>query len=921
MSIRQWLKSSSICIRFHKKMKKAKGEKKMKLKSSKILTIAIIALFACSAFAVLPLKASEFPNVPTWSYLLAVPDYVGLGQSVFLTAWVDKVPPNAAMYSGDRWVNITIYVTNPDGSKTTIGPLTTDSAGGVSTTFMPTMTGNYSAYMVFPGQTITGNAGNPHFPINPNDKTIGDYYGPSTSPIIHFTVGDEPATMIAENPLPTNYWETPVEAFNHWWYVLNGNWYGFADVNFANTGCYSVEGNFNPYSQAPTTSHLVWTRPQMPGAPGGQMGGEFGGNSETNYFTGFEYQPKFAPIILNGVLYYEYVPGSLRSTVGSAGQGWVAVDLFTGETLWTKNYLNYFGDGQNDALRCGQIMVYNHNPNYYGGNAYLWATRTNATANYYDLFDAATGNYITSVSGAPPKGNGLTIVEGEYGELLCYYINATAIPSNNTQLQSLTLWNSSKCLSTGSTGQPDPIQNKPVQWSQGIEWTVELPNSYEGTPFGNVMANGVAQPSGFLLGTEGPYTYTFDLENQIVVMSAAQGQYTRWEWQTGWTIDAAYSLTDGKQLWITNRTQTPYTTLMWCSGASNGTYAVYNKETLNWMGYSTLTGERKWGPTETYNNDLAYYNDQSSFCAYGNLYAWTFGGEVYCYDMATGQKEWNWSTGSTGLNNPYGVNTLWMQGTYDATIADHVLFVHAGHNYGPPLYNGAEVYALNTTDGTLIWSMRNYATSGSMPISCGHFLTMNAYDNQIYAYAKGSTKTTICAPQTGVTTATPVTITGTIMDISPGASQTEVANNYPNGLPCVSDDSMSDFMEAVYEQCAMPINITGVPITISVVDGNGNYREIGQTTSSPSGTFGFTWTPDIAGDYTLYASFAGSGAYYSSSAETYFHASDAPTPAPTAQAQTGLATTSDVLTYIAAATVAIIIAIAVAVVLLMKKKA
>jgi hypothetical protein len=132
---------------------------------------------------------------------------------------------------------------------------------------------------------------------------------------------------------------------------------------------------------------------------------------------------------------------------------------------------------------------------------------------------------------------------------------------------------------------------------------------------------------------------------------------------------------------------------------------------------------------------------------------------------------------------------------------------------------------------------------------------------------------------------------------------------------------MSDFMEAVYEQCAMPSNITGVPITISVVDSNGNYREIGQTTSSATGTFGYTWTPDIAGDYTLYASFAGSGAYYPSSAQTYFHASEAATPAPTAQVQTGLATTSDLLSYIAAATVAIIIAIAIAVVLLMKKKA
>ncbi len=873
----------------------------------KILAIVIIAFFVCSACAISPIKATEFKNVPTYSYLLAVPNSVALGQSMFLTAWVDKVPPNAAVTSGDRWVNMTIYVTYPDGSVHTIGPLVSDSAGGASTTFTPAVQGNYSAYFVFPGETLTGNQGHPDWPVNPADTAIGDYYGSSTSPTIYFSVGTTPASTIPENPLPTSYWANPVEAFNHDWYTIDGNWLGLADVNFANSGCYSVTGNFNPYSQAPTTAHIAWTRPEMPGAAGGQMGGEFGPSESGNYFAGYEYQPKFAPIILNGVLYYQYMPGGVRNTIGSAGQGWVAVDLHTGETLWTKNYLNYFGDGQNDLLRCGEILDYNHNVNYYGGNTYLWATRTNASANYYDLFDAATGNYMTSVSGAPAKGNGLTVVEGTYGELLCYYINVTTI--SGTQYQSLTLWNSTKCLNP-SAMVPDPMQNQVVPWSQGIMWSVPLNNSFNGVPFGNDMSNGVATPAGFGLGTEGPYTYTFDLENNIVVMSAAQGEYTRWEWQTGWTIDAAYSLTDGHQLWITNRTQTPFTILMWCSGATDGVYAVFNKETLNWCGYSTLTGKQVWGPTTPYNNTLAYYDDESAFCAYGNLYGWTFGGEIYCYNMTTGALQWSWNDGNAGLNTPYGVNTLWMQGTYDATIADHILYVQSGHNYGPPMYSGAQLYAINTTDGSLVWSMLNYATGGSMPISDGYLTTINAYDNQIYAYAQGPTKTTVSAPQTGVTTSTPVTIAGTITDISPGASQTAVAANFPNGLPCVSDASMSHFMEAVYEQSPMPTNVTGVPITISVVDSNNNFRQIGTTTSTPSGTFDYTWTPDISGHFTIYASFAGSNAYYGSSAQTAFYASEAAAPSATQQVQSGLATTNDLMTYMAIGVIAIIIAIA-----------
>ena len=78
-------------------------------------------------------------------------------------------------------------------------------------------------------------------------------------------------------------------------------------------------------------------------------------------------------------------------------------------------------------------------------------------------------------------------------------------------------------------------------------------------------------------------------------------------------------------------------------------------------------------------------------------------------------------------------------------------------------------------------------------------------------------------------------------------------------------------------------NTTGVPVTISVIDANGNYRTIGTTTTDASGTFAFNWTPDIPGDYTVIATFAGTEAYYGSSAETHFYASaSAATPAPTA---------------------------------------
>ena len=38
---------------------------------------------------------------------------------------------------------------------------------------------------------------------------------------------------------------------------------------------YNSTSNYDPYSNAPSTAHIMWTKPY---APGGLIGGEFGGN-------------------------------------------------------------------------------------------------------------------------------------------------------------------------------------------------------------------------------------------------------------------------------------------------------------------------------------------------------------------------------------------------------------------------------------------------------------------------------------------------------------------------------------------------------------------------------------------------------------------------------------------------------------------
>jgi hypothetical protein len=90
-------------------------------------------------------------------------------------------------------------------------------------------------------------------------------------------------------------------------------------------------------------------------------------------------------------------------------------------------------------------------------------------------------------------------------------------------------------------------------------------------------------------------------------------------------------------------------------------------------------------------------------------------------------------------------------------------------------------------------------------------------------------------------------------------------------------------MEYVYMQKGFPADCKGVDVTISVLDANGNYRDIGTATSDASGFFSLEWTPDIPGKFNVVARFAGSESYYGSYAETAFVVDEAPqaTPPPT----------------------------------------
>ena len=205
-------------------------------------------------------------------------------------------------------------------------------------------------------------------------------------------------------------------------------------------------------------------------------------------------------------------------------------------------------------------------------------------------------------------------------------------------------------------------------------------------------------------------------------------------------------------------------------------------------------------------------------------------------------------------------------------------------------------------------------------VADGFFVFLNCYDMQIYCVGKGPSALTVSAPEAVQTLGTPIVVKGTVTDISAGTEQHVLAKRFPNGVPAMSDASMGEWMEYIYMQKPKPTDATGVEVTVYVLDANGNYREIGKTTSDSNGFYSLMWTPDIPGKYTVYASFAGSESYWPSNAETAFGVVEAPPVETNTDTSTNVSL-PPIETYFLGATAAIILAVAIVGFLILKKRA
>ena len=838
--------------------KKLKTQRKQALSAT-----ALILLLAFSAFiAILPTAGANTPawNVPTYIYISVSQNPTGVSQPIWITMWLNIVPPGAAGFGGDRYRDLKVEVTKPDGNKEIFGPYISDPIGTKSIQYTPTQIGTYYFQAIYPGQTWTGiGPGGPQsIAGEPGSATdyVNDTFLASTSTKLAITVQKEPS-VYPGYPLPgaNDFWRRPLYADIKDWSTYASNWLGGSQLQFY----------FQPYGTAPNSAHILWTKPL---SFGGSAGDQFG---DIPYGTDDYENPWSGGIIIQGRLYYNQ--GMYPK------YGFYCVDLRTGEEIWYNNntelnnkYLTYSAAGAQSFPQpsFGQLYWY-HSINGQGILAYLWCT----VGTNWIMLDALTGNWILTLQGVP---SGTTFTDPVDGSLLQYTYNKNGW---------LSCWNSSAAIpplaggtSTNSqqwkprTGATINATYDPYTKTSGYTWNKTAPKSLPGS-ISWVLDDRII---GSTLGTGSASAFQ-PPEYTVWALSTKQGQ-------------------EGTLLWTKNYIKPPGNLTLRLSGASlkDKVFVAFAKETRQYYGYDLDSGDLLWGPTAS-EGDWNMYNAATGTMgtpafAYGKMYMGGYSGVLRAYDVKTGKVVWTYNnTANIGAESPYGQYTLTM-----GEVADGKIYMYSSeHSPTKPLWRGSEIRCLNATTGQELWTVLTFARG--VAIADGCLVTVDIYSSQIEVFGKGPSALTVSAPQTAVPSGTQVLIQGTVADQSAGAKQ-KVQDSEFSVVPAMSDDSMGAWMEYVYMQKPIPTNATGVPVTLSVFDSNNNTYTVGATTSDADGNFGFAWTPPVPGLYKVTATFEGSNSYYGSHAATMVVVSKAPaasvvTPAPT---QTAAPTSSPVQT-------------------------
>ncbi len=833
--------------------KQTKFSKKQVLSSTSLILLLTLSVLMVGMQS---LTVDAQSTLPTYAFIAAEPNPIGVGQTALVRFWTADPLPSAVSGIGQHRSGYLVSITKPDGTVDNRGPFDADYLNTAGFSYVPQSVGTYIFNFSVPAEVIyyTWDDVN-NKPANPNQN----YTSLPTTASTTLTVQQNPVQTLFQVPYPTQYWTRPIYAQNYFWQTISSNWL-MAAWN-STSRMFDSNSVFVPEGTLANSAHILWTKPMT---FGGLAGGIYG---NVEYYSGMSYEQYFSDsliagsggaIIIGGRVYYTTIAGGEPVWNGELGNlGTTCVDLNTGETLFTI---------PNVTMSFGQIFNF-HGPNQAGTFAYLWNA---PPVGVWTMYDAWTGNKIAFIANVTSG----SVTFGKNGELMIYGLN----PGPNNGPMQLTLWNSTKVFNayqpTGTgvvsadySWRPYFIYPNTLDGNRGIQWTVpaNVTPAYTLTPF---LQQGA----------------TFEGNNILAYETGGIEGVTNITSPVGMNI-TAYDMTTGRISYTSTIKPNPNYPNALNGIASfgndwefNGHLYNFNHYTLQWLAYDVKTGNFMWA-SEPGKNAWAYFGQANSIAeAYGLTIALGFDGYITAWDTATGNQVWQFYGGTTALT-PYGHHTFYNGIT---VIDGKVIALPNEHGNGnEPLYQNLTTTVLDARTGNLVWDILGYFEHPY--IADGIFLSHNNYDNQIYAFGKGPSATTV--------TVTPgignvVTIQGYVTDQSPGALAMAKKTGAPY-IPAISDADQTSWMEELYMQQVgqTPRLATGVDLQLRAIDTHGTAIDLPMSHSDVNGYFASEWTPPHTGLWTIVASFSGTNSYYGSYGEASIAVSAATGPIATASPQ------------------------------------
>ncbi len=911
-----------------KSLKDSKNKLKM---MASIITILFVASMLTS---VVPVQAQENPihgQAPTQTgyigpetvpagvtvnytisdiaFLSVSPNPIGVNQQALVNMWITFPSGEGKFMNG-----YVVTITHPDGTTETVNLQSYVADGTSWFTYQPSVVGIYSFQFAFKGEYFPAgyySAGNYSATfVNGWIYNPSDYCEPAVSQIMNLTV-QQALVSSWQSPLPTNYWSRPIQPNNREWTSIGGNFPPIYEniVGYKGTNSWN-ENWYGSYIPSVNTPHILWSQQ---GAIAGLIGNDQGSSAGQQATLASPSTIAAPNVIYQGRCYATVtkamngLPSQSYAECYDLQTGQIYYDLPTATGGVTPQYISYSAPASGEADLSYSVELFTIS------GSFLYKVNPNTGA-------------VTNIT-LPNFGGSNSIANFYYrnGYMMSFVYNsstnavydgvAVTLAFNGWILNWTTLGGSS----TAATAT-----------------RAQIASAFNSRIVGNLS---VTLPESFRTIYEPNFGYGYGAYDPVTGISITQHRFIYGGFYGGAFIATSFVNSTNPiggmthVLWnITNDKSDisdPYRpTNAWCE---NGVYS-YEMERGFIQARSEFTGAILWNTTimdanlpsqypwgEFWMYDEAAYN--------GIIYATGYTG-TWALNETTGVIIWHNSDPAVPFETPYTAYTT--NGTYENEYSDQDIRVIGGgtsldasaivyvsnneHTPTLPPERGWGLRAINATTGETLWKIMGTRMQVGAA-SDGYIVATSNYDGHLYVLGKGTSATTVSAPQTAITANTPVIISGTVMDTS---------KNQP-GTPAVSDASMATWMD--YLNLQMPLGgiygnatITGVPVSLDAVDPNGNLVHIGTATSDQSGTYSFVWTPATTGSYHISAYFAGSNAYGSSSSETAAVVMAAPaTATPTATPVTGLATAADLMTFIVIAIIVILIAIAVLGVLILRK--